>query len=85
MAGLLKKLARIGVDDLRRQLKNPLKENQVLHTHTLQSSEPLGVPGFFLGFIPRLKFLVASSREESKLIGVLEHCLQNIQSVSMSP
>eukprot|EP00903_Cladosiphon_okamuranus_P009603 g9141.t1 len=30
LAGLLKKLANIGVDDLRRQLKNPLKDSQVL-------------------------------------------------------
>lgn len=29
LAGLLKKLANIGVDDLRRQLKNPLKDSQV--------------------------------------------------------
>lgn len=29
VAGLLKKMAKIGVDDLRRQLKNPLKEMQV--------------------------------------------------------
>ncbi|CAM9514524.1 unnamed protein product [Pylaiella littoralis] len=30
LAGLLKKLTAIGVDDLRRQLKNPLKDSQVL-------------------------------------------------------
>lgn len=29
LAGLLKKLVNIGVDDLRRQLKNPLKDSQV--------------------------------------------------------
>lgn len=29
VAGLLRKMAKIGVDDLRRQLKNPLKEMQV--------------------------------------------------------
>ena len=34
LAGLLKKLVNIGVDDLRRQLKNPLKDSQVrLGTH----------------------------------------------------
>lgn len=29
VAGLLRKMAKIGVDDLRRQLKNPLKETEV--------------------------------------------------------
>ena len=49
LAGLLKKLVNIGVDDLRRQLKNPLKDSQVrrgIRTHWINNDidhlDPLG-------------------------------------------